>query len=414
MAGGGWIAPGSRPCSRESDQVEKDPVEESRAFRGPAANGSDNLPSRPSSRAIRILFLADSHLGFDMPRRPRVERRRRGPDFFRNFDLALRPARERKVDLVIHGGDLFFRSRVGSGLVMQVRERIRAVAESGIPILVVPGNHERSALPLPILWRIPGLSVFDRPRTFTQSVRGVTVNVSGFPCQRRRAREFFHALVDATGWACGPSRHSRRHPIRDRGAGIRILAMHQTVEGARVGPHSFIFRSGPDVIRGRDVPEGFAAVLSGHIHRHQVLRKDLSGHALASPVIYPGSTERTSFAERSEAKGYLILDLGATADGRGRLVGCRFVELPTSPMVHLELDVAGRSAAEVEAVLSRDLARLPPNSIVRVNVRGRAGADVRALLGAPALRRFAPGTMSIDLGAGLRASGIGSTIRSRP
>jgi DNA-3-methyladenine glycosylase len=41
---------------------------------------------------VRILFLADTHLGFDLPERPRVDRRRRGPDFFANFVRALEPA----------------------------------------------------------------------------------------------------------------------------------------------------------------------------------------------------------------------------------------------------------------------------------------------------------------------------------
>ena len=61
---------------------------------------------------IRILFLADTHLGFDYPFRPRVQRRRRGPDFFRNFDLALQPAHRGEVDLVVHGGDIFYRSKI--------------------------------------------------------------------------------------------------------------------------------------------------------------------------------------------------------------------------------------------------------------------------------------------------------------
>jgi hypothetical protein len=38
---------------------------------------------------IRILFLADTHLGFDLPFRPRIQRRRRGPEFFANFKRAL-------------------------------------------------------------------------------------------------------------------------------------------------------------------------------------------------------------------------------------------------------------------------------------------------------------------------------------
>ena len=50
----------------------------------------------------RILFVSDTHLGFDLPRKPRIARRRRGPDFFDNFNRALEPARRREVDLVIH------------------------------------------------------------------------------------------------------------------------------------------------------------------------------------------------------------------------------------------------------------------------------------------------------------------------
>jgi len=55
---------------------------------------------------IRILFLADTHLGFDLPFRPRIQRRRRGPEFFANFKRALLPALQGRVDSVVHGGDL--------------------------------------------------------------------------------------------------------------------------------------------------------------------------------------------------------------------------------------------------------------------------------------------------------------------
>jgi hypothetical protein len=33
---------------------------------------------------VRVLLLADSHLGFDLPVRPRSNRRRRGHDFLAN------------------------------------------------------------------------------------------------------------------------------------------------------------------------------------------------------------------------------------------------------------------------------------------------------------------------------------------
>ena len=37
--------------------------------------------------------------------------------------------------------DLFFRARVGAGPVTRALDLIRALTESGIPFLFVPGNH---------------------------------------------------------------------------------------------------------------------------------------------------------------------------------------------------------------------------------------------------------------------------------
>ncbi len=65
----------------------------------------------------RVLLLADTHLGFDLPFRPRINRRRRGHDFFANFERALQPALRGEVDVVVHAGDLLYRSKVPPVLV---------------------------------------------------------------------------------------------------------------------------------------------------------------------------------------------------------------------------------------------------------------------------------------------------------
>jgi len=66
---------------------------------------------------LRILLLADTHPGFDLPAKPRVERARRGEDFCEAFEHALAPATRGEVDVVVHGGDLFYAaaSLLGSG-----------------------------------------------------------------------------------------------------------------------------------------------------------------------------------------------------------------------------------------------------------------------------------------------------------
>ena len=70
-----------------------------------------------------------------------------------------------------------------------------------------------------------------------------------------------------------------------------------------------MFRYAADVIKASDIPADFSAVLSGHIHRCQVLSNNLKGKALHAPVFYPGAIDRTSFAEKNEKKGYVTLEL---------------------------------------------------------------------------------------------------------
>ena len=332
---------------------------------------------------LRVLLLADTHLGFDEPRRPRVQRRRRGPDFFANFERALEPALRGEVDLVVHGGDLLYRSRVPASLVDRALAPLKRVADHGVPVVLALGNHERSHLPFPLLGIHPGVHLLDHPRTVQVDVRGMQVAVSGFPCVRNGISSRFRELLAATGY-------------HEAQADIRLLAIHQTVAGATVGPNGFVFREAPDVIRSQDLPKDSAAVLAGHIHRHQVLRRQLDGSRLATPAFYPGSIERTSFAERSEAKGFLTLEIDPDPHG-GSVRSVRFHELPTRPMISLDLDRSRLEANNLEQRLARWLGAIDPNSVVRVRVLAETNRRTLPFLTTPRLRAMAPVTMSIDL-----------------
>lgn len=334
-------------------------------------------------RPVRVLCVGDSHLGFDHPLHPRVERRRRGPDFLANLERALEPARQGAVDLVIHGGDLFHRSRPPAPIVAAGLGCLLRVAERQIPVFVVPGNHERSRLPFPLLQRHPFLHVFDEPRTFVQTIAGWRVALAGFPFARVVGGRAFARHLDATAWSAVE-------------ADVRLLCLHQAVEGARVGVHDYRFRRGPEVVPVEGIPRGFAAVLSGHIHRHQVLAVDEHGRRLAAPVLYPGSVERTSFQERTEAKGYLVLDVTPDGDG-GRLRRVRFVRLPTRPMVVRSLDVADADRETLEGRIARALEGVPDEALLRLEPRGVPRPQALCALHASNLRRLAPASMNVDL-----------------
>lgn len=339
---------------------------------------------RYAAPVIKVLLLADTHLGFDLPSRPRSERRRRGPDFFAMTRLGLAPALRGEVDLVVHGGDLLYRSKVPASLVRAALEPLLEVADCGVPVVLVPGNHERSALPYPMLASHEHLHVLDRPRTAVLHLGGARVAVAGFPCERDDIRDRFQALVRST--AAG-----------DAEADLRVLCLHQTVEGAAVEGH--VFRSGADVVRGRDLPAGFAAVLCGHIHRAQVLTHDLHGRPLAAPVLYPGSVERTGFAERHEAKGFMVVELEPDGSAAGRLARWEFRELPARPMAVVTVDVSRFDAEALEARLRQELEALPADAVVQLRIEGRLEDAAGGVLHATTLRRLHPSSMNLSLQA---------------
>lgn len=133
---------------------------------------------------IRVLFLSDTHLGFDFPFHTRIQRRRRGPEFFANFKRALLPALEGRVDCVVHGGDLLYRSKVPPQLVAMAFEPLKQVADCGIPVYLVPGNQERSAIPHDNLTEHRGIHIFDKPRTYLLRKDGFALALAGFPFER--------------------------------------------------------------------------------------------------------------------------------------------------------------------------------------------------------------------------------------
>ena len=291
---------------------------------------------------IKILFFADTHLGFDQPIRRATKRPRRGPDFFRNFHQVLAAAHIHKVDLVIHGGDLFDRSHVHPTILNRAYDALFQFAEEGIPIVLVPGNHDRSTLPSGLFLQHPNIKIFREPGTFTFQFKETRCILAGFPFIRNIGEALPRVLEKIAPGMTGD--------------GIKILCMHQAVQGAVVGPAAYTFRPGPQVISMQDLTGPYHAYLSGHIHPHQILYTEGG-----IPFIYPGSIERTSFAEKDESKGYTLL----TFLGDASKLEVDFKQLPSRPMHTILLEDTS-TKNEVITTLYSNISSLPKNSIVRI------------------------------------------------
>jgi len=343
----------------------------------------------PANGQVRIRFFSDTHLGFDYPIKPRIDRRRRGKDFFDNFYRILNGSADSNIDLLVHGGDLFFRNRVHPKIIDLVYGALFEFADRGVPIVIVPGNHERSKLPESLYLSHPNIHVFARPMTFPFRIRDTQVAVSGFPFERDNIKGRFRNRLDQTGW-------------QEAGGDIRLLCLHQAVEGARVGPVNYTFRSGLDVIRFQDLPDGFQAILAGHVHRQQVLTDRRRSSRAARRVIYAGSTERTSFAEKDEDKGFFDITFNPNGADQWEIGSFGFKRLPVRPMADIIID-RNLDSRELESFLSARISQLDQDSIVRIKGNGKpVDTDIKQKLTVEFLKRMFPATMNVELSSDVR------------
>lgn len=245
---------------------------------------------------MRILHLSDTHLGVRKFARGAPPRWSRAADHHQVFREALAPARWEEVDLVVHSGDLFNRSRPPRTWAQKAIETLCRAARR-VPVVVISGNHDRRGLRRHLPTEAPGLTVVDTPTRLTH--RGVALGLVPF---RRRADDWATAAREAVG------------------PGVDLLVTHQAFDGARVPGLTFRVGAQRDTVGPQHLPPGISHVLCGHIHPRQVIEVG------PTTVVHAGSTERTSFSECRQTKGTVLWDLGERRPWR-------YVDHPTRPMV---------------------------------------------------------------------------------
>ena len=301
---------------------------------------------------MRILHLSDSHLGHAMRVRGAPAGWSRALDHRAAVQAAVEQAGP--IDLVVHTGDLFDRSRPPRAEVAAAAAWLVTLARR-VPVVVLRGNHDRHGLSRTVPVTTPGLHVVDHATRVV--VAGLALACVPF-------------LADAAGWAAAARRAV--------GPGVDLLLCHQAVHGCQVpsagGLPGFTFRAGAqrDTIGPQHLPGGVTHLLCGHLHPRQVVQVG------AATVVMPGSTERTSFSEREQVKGAALWELEAA-------IRWRWLDLPSRPMVVV------RGPQDLPKVRPRSLVRLvEPDPALDAAVRQAGGWPVGPPPGAPAPTPRAP------------------------
>lgn len=281
---------------------------------------------------MRILQISDTHLGTTWHTRGPSDWCR-AEDHHRALRLALEPALREEVDLVIHAGDVFHRSRPPQRWMLAAGDLFREVARR-VPVIGIAGNHDRRGIRR---W-LPhaSLGFVDQPTRVVHG--GVAIALVPF-C--REPERFLAGATQAVG------------------GGVDLLVMHQAPHGSRVPGLTFRAGEQRDTIGAAHMPRGVRWAACGHIHPRQVVA--LGG----TTVVCGGSTERTSFSEAHEVKGSVLWAFG-------RQITPTFVDHATRAMG----DVPG------------GLVRCTPEAAEAVRARGRI-AVVRGV-GPPARKAHGP------------------------
>lgn len=296
---------------------------------------------------IKLIFFSDTHIGYDHPVRKKGNKRHRGPDFSKNFHLIIDSAIETKVDFLIHCGDVFERPKIHPALVDQTYQEFVRAANANIQVLIVPGNHERSALPTSIFLSHRNIHIFDHARNYRFDLHHQTLNFSGFPYIKVNARAKLPSILRLLEQDVGINHHN-------------FLLVHHAIDGALAGVHNFEFRNRKDTLDISDLPGKYNYIFSGHIHKHQVLQ------AKATPIIYTGATERTMYDQINETCGYVLFEIDQTGN-----TAWEFQPIPLRPMRQIRLNDQVFEMAELKKILKHQMKDYPADTIVQISAEAK-------------------------------------------
>jgi len=326
--------------------------------------------------SIRIMHLADLHIGMENYGRldPATGLNGRVMDFLRRLSEAVDYALENEVDLVLFAGDAYKTRDPNSTYRREFARRIKRLADAGIPVVLLVGNHDlpaqdkrASSIEIFRTLDVPNVLVANHDRLHQITTRqGAPIQIATVPYPVRQrllsgdehrdktiaeldilVQQLVAENIQALAEQVDPSIPA-------------VLTGHFSVSDAKFGSERTVML-GRDVVVFRSalaVP-AWDYVALGHIHRHQELNRGQQ-----PPIVYSGSLERIDFGEEKEPKGFVIADVrrGHAEWEFHRVEARRFVTIRKDVR-----DEADPLAAILETITQHEIA----DAIVRVIIQAQ-------------------------------------------
>lgn len=241
---------------------------------------------------MKIVTFADFHLGHTTYSKinPKTGLYYRVENELRVLDNIVDYTLTNNIGIVVLAGDANKNPMVSDTIRYEFNKRITKLAKNGVKVLILDGNHDVSTM---LQYKSP-LAQFD------------AMGVENVIHTRFHKEYIYEENEEKIKFVFIPTYHTQeevKNIVENtvyEGFPI-VYIMHGTIRGALL--NDWLIEENeeyvePDVF---DKP-GVAAVVLGHLHKHQILRR--------KPLIYyTGSTNRIDFTEENQEKGFVVLEV---------------------------------------------------------------------------------------------------------
>lgn len=348
--------------------------------------------------SLKLLHLADVHIGLENYGRidPATGLHTRLLDFVKCLSFAVDRALEERVDCVLFAGDAYRTCTPNPTQERAFAEQIRRLSERGIPVVMIPGNHDlpvafgrATAIDIFAALDIEHVTVVTKPEIVRLETAHGPVQVLCFPWPTRStlmAKEEYKDLPESEVRGvleriCARLLEQLAKQV-DPAVPSILLAHLAAAQATYAGSErSTMIGSDPVFQTSTLANPAFDYVALGHLHKHQDLNPSGKPH-----VVYPGSIERIDFGEAGDSKGFCLVSIAQPEEGPStpatRTTTYQFVETPARPFRSIEVTI-GEHEDPTEKIL-RELRRHDlVGAVVRVTYtcteEQSAAIDLRAV-----------------------------------
>ncbi|MCQ4575328.1 MAG: exonuclease SbcCD subunit D [Candidatus Brocadiales bacterium] len=270
---------------------------------------------------MKLIHFSDTHLGFADYTKidPEMGINQREADVYRAFSQVTEYIEKNPPDIIIHSGDLFETPRPSNRAINFALRELFKLSQIGIPLILISGNHSAPRVK-------SSSSIFEAFRIFD--------NV--YPVYSSKYEEI---VVKDIAFHCIPhvpteeELHAAFASIRPSlKAKYNVIVSHTGVTADvqyKMGEFNELMTPFATLAEKKN----FDYIALGHYHKY---------HTLTKNACYSGSTERFSFREADEKKGFIEADL---SNGRFKFIPITVREMA----IFNPIDCQGLNVKDIES-----------------------------------------------------------------